>query len=351
MSITMQDKYDALLKQFVADNMTNLLASRRYKTPDEGEEEYSLHYVPEHNQQPDPGFIRDTPQFEALLDTFIATFINLDTITLQLQGHFPELNNHSVAYIIEHVPSYSMDIIRFDVEFKILLDVFSAFLGIRDNTKSNYFMFAYNKNKIEFQSSRSCPSCNEHITMMIDYDKMAVVSFINKPDCPLSTVPDNVVVELPSPSGRLVFLNDPRSFLSIERENRYKLSINSVLGKLQETEAYAEKDVGFFFIGNCMPYIFQKDNEILFSSFDEESDEDIERFKDHQELGYVCTGLWWYSILDHQLFLDLCASKGINPDDIEHTVATTNKETFTVDHNMTAHKEGHHNGIYSTITY
>jgi hypothetical protein len=32
-------------------------------------------------------------------------------------------------------------------------------------------------------------------------------------------------------------------------------------------------------------------------------------------------------------------------------VATTNKETFTVDHNMTAHKEGHHNGLYSTITY
>ena len=41
----------------------------------------------------------------------------------------------------------------------------------------------------------------------------------------------------------------------------------------------------------------------------------------------------------------------INPDDIEHTVATTNKETFTVDHNMTAHKEGHFSGTYSTITY
>ena len=347
----MLDNYGDLLKQFVNNNMDNLLASRRYKDPKDGEEEHSLHYVPEHNQQSDPGFIRDTPQFEKLLDTFIATFINLDTITFQLQGHFPALNNHSVAYIIEHVHSYNMDIIRFDVEFKILLDVFSAFLGIRDNIKINYFMFAYNKNKIEFQSSRGCPSCNEHITMMIDYEQMAVVSFIKKPDCPISTVPDNVVVELPSPSGKLVFLNDPRSFLHIERENRYKLSINSILGKLQETEAYAEKDVGFFFIGNCMPYIFQKDNEILFSSFNEESDEDIERFKDHQELGYVCTGLWWYSILDHQLFLDLCASKGINPDDIEHTVATTNKATFTVDHNMTAHKEGHHNGVYSTITY
>ena len=348
----MMEKYDALLKQFVADNMTNLLASRRYQNPKDDEDEYALHYLPEHNQTPDPGFIGETPQFNELLETFIDTFINLETITFQLQGHFPEFNGHSIAYIIKNVSSYKRNIIRFDVQYKLLIDVFNAFLSIRENTKINYyFMFSYGKNKIEFQSSRRCPSCNEYITMMIDYEQMAVVSLIKKPDCPISTVPDNVVVELPSPSGKLVFLNDPRSFLHIERENRYKISINSILGKLQETEAYAEKDVGFFFIGNCMPSIFQKGNKILFSSFNEESDADIEQFKDYDELGYVCTGLWWYTILDHQLFLDLCASKGINPDDIDHTVAVTNKETFTVDHNMTAHKEGHFSGTYSTITY
>jgi hypothetical protein len=347
----MVEKYDALLKHFVTNNMATLLASRRYKEPKEGKAEYALHYLPEHNKTPDPGFIGETPQFNELLETFIDTFINLETISFQMQGHFPELNGRSVAYVIENVRSYKRDIIRFEYEYKLLLDVFHAFLGIRDNTKINYFMFSYGHNQIEFQSTLGCPSCNEYLSMIIDYDKMGVVSLIKKPDCPLAAAPKNVVVELKSPSGKLVFLNDPRQFLKIERDNRYKVSINSTMGCLQETEAYAEQNVGYFFIGNCMPYIFQKGNEILFSSFNEESDEDIEHFKEYEELGYVCTGLWWYSILDHQLFLDLCASKGVNPASIEHTVAITNKETFTVDHDMTAHKEGHFSGTYSTITY
>lgn len=352
MTITMLEKYDVFIKKFVNDNMSILLTNKRYKDPKDDESEYALHYLPEHNQKPDPGFIGETPQFNELLDTFVDTFINLENISFQLQGHFPEFNGHSVAYVIENVRSCKRDIIRFDVEYKLLIDVFNAFLSIRDNTKIDYyFMFSYGNNKIEFQSSRSCPSCNEYLSMMIDYDKMAVVSLLKKPDCPMAVAPKNVIVELKSPSGKLVFLNDPRQFLKIERDNRYKVSINSTLGCLQETEAYAEQNVGYFFIGNCMPYIFQKGNEILFSSFNEESDEDIEQFKDYEELGYVCTGLWWYSILDHQLFLDLCASKGIDPESIEHTVVTTDKTTFKVDHDLTAHREGHHYGIYSTITY
>lgn len=352
MSITMVEKYDALLKQFVKNNMDTLLSSRRYKDPKDDESEYALHYLPEHNQTPDPGFIGESPQFEELRETFIDTFINLDTISFNMQGHFPEFDGHSIAYVINNIRSCNRDIIRFDVEYKLLVDVFTAFLSVRDNTTINYyFMFSYGKNKVEFQSSRSCPSCNEYLTMMIDYDKMAVVSLLKKTDCPLAVSPKNIVVELQSPSGKLVFLNDPRQFLKIERDNRYKVSINSTLGCLQETESYAAQNVGYFFIGNCMPYIFQKGNEILFSSFNEESDEDIEQFKDYDELGSVCTDLWWYSILDYQLFLDLCASKGVNPDSIDHTVATTNKDTFTVDHDMTAHKEGHFSGTYSTITY
>lgn len=352
MSIKMVDKYGDLLKQFVIDNMANLLASRRYNDPKEGEDEYSLNYIPEHNQPADPGFIRDTPQFKDLCETFIDTFINLDTISFQMQGHFPDLNGHSVAYVIENVSSYNRDIILFNIEYKLLIDVFTTFLGIRDKqSKIHYFMFSYGNNKIEFQSLLRCPSCNEYLSMMIDYTKMAVVSLINKVDCPLAVTPKNIVVELPSPSGKLVFLNDPRQFLTIERANKYEVTINSTLGCLQETEFYAQHNVGFFYIGNCMPYIFQKGNEILFSSFNEESDEDIETFKDYEELGYVCTGLRWYTILDHQLFLDLCTASGVAPDSIEHTVAITHKETFTVDHDMTAQKEGHFSGTYSTITY
>lgn len=349
----MVEQYDALIQKFVNDNMATLLASRRYKTPKEGEKESNLNYLPEHNQKADPGYIGESPEFKVLLDTFIDTFIYRDDITFKMQGHMADLDTRSIAYVMDNVDYYDRDNILYEFDMKVLIDVFAAFLGIRDGVKINYFTFSYGKNKVEFQSSLRCRACNEYLTMIIDYDQMAVVPLLKKPPCPMATIPKNIIVELQSPSGKLVFLNDPREFLKIERDNQYKVSINSTLGCIQETNAYAEHNVGYFFIGNCMPYIFQheKKDKILFSSFDEESVEDEQSFQDYNELGYICTGLWWYSILDHQLYLDLCAAKGIDPESIEHTVAVTGKPTFKVDHDLTAHTEGHHHGVYSTITY
>ena len=39
MSITMMEKYDTLLKQFVTNNMDTLLISRRYQNPKDDEDE------------------------------------------------------------------------------------------------------------------------------------------------------------------------------------------------------------------------------------------------------------------------------------------------------------------------
>lgn len=349
MSLTMFEQYDALIKQFVTDNMSTFLASKRYKEPEAGKAENSLDYLPEHNTKADPDFIGDSPQFKDLVSTFVDRFIDRDDIIFKMQGHMPTIDGRTVADVMATDDRYDREMMLFEYDMKLQIDIFDAFLGMRDNVKINYFTFSYARNKVEFQSSLRCPACNQYLTMIIDYDQMAIVPLSKVKDCPLANVPTNIVVELNSPSGKLVFLNDPREFFKLERENRYAISINSTLGCIQETQFYADHNIGHFFIGNCMPYIFQKDNEILFSSFDEEYEDD--RFEGYEQLGYVCTGLWWYTILDHQLFLKLCAEQGVDPESIEHTVATTDKQTFKVDHDLTAHREGDFNGVYSTITY
>lgn len=351
MSLSMLEQYEALLKQFVNENMSILLASRRYQDPREGREETSLDYIPEHNQTPDPGYITNTPQYSELLNTFIDTFINRDDITVKMQGHLSDIDGKTLSEILATDIRYSRANMIHEYDFKLQIDLFETFLGLRDNKPINYFVFSYGKNKVEFQSSVRCRACNEFLSMSIDYDQKAVVSVVKKPDCPLAETPRNIVVTLKSPSGKLVFLNDPREFFKLERDNRYQVSINSTLGCIQETNFYAKHNIGFFFIGNCMPSIFQKDNTILFASFHEEDDEAVEQFKEYKELGSVCADLWWYTILDYQLFLDLCDEQGVDPESIEHTVAITNKETFTVDHNLTAHEEGDFEGTFSTITY
>lgn len=349
MSLTMFEQYDALIKQFVTDNMSIFLASKLYKEPKAGDSESSLDYLPEHNTMAEPDFIGGSPQFKTLVNTFIDRFVDRDDIIFNMQGHMPSVDGKNIAAVMATDDRYDREMMLFEYDMKLQIDVFEAFLGVRDNRKINYFTFAYAKNKVEFQSSLRCPACNQYLSMIIDYDQMAVVPLSKIKDCPLANVPTNIVVELNSPSGKLVFLNDPREFFKLKRENRYAISINSTLGCIQETQFYADHNIGHFFIGNCMPYIFQKDNEILFSSFNDESEDDA--FEDYDQLGYVCTGLWWYTILDYQLFLTLCAEQGVDPESIEYTIATTDKKTFKVDHDLTAHREGDFNGVYSTITY
>lgn len=351
MSLSMLEQYDALLKQFVHDNMELLLANRRYKDPKEGSSESNLDYLPAHDDKPDSNFIRETQQFKDLVGQFVDTFIIRDDLIFKMQGHMAALDNKSIKEVVETVDYYDRDNLIFEYEMKLLMDVFSAFLGVRDNKPHRYFVFSYGNHKIEFQSSQRCPACNEYISMIINYDQMAVVPLVKKQDCPLANAPTNIVITLKSPSGKLVFLNDPRKFLKIERDNRYAVSINSTLGCIQETEFYASHNVGFFFVGNSSPHIFQNDNDIVICS-DYDDDEEVSLVSsDYAEVGYICTDLWWYTVMDHQLFIELCLASNVDPESIDYTVATTNKNSFTVDHDLTVHTEGYYWGIYSKITY
>jgi len=352
MTLSALTQYTVLLTDFVHEHMDTLLAGKRYKEPKEGREESSLDYMPDHNQSAEPGFIGDTAAFRQLVNTFFENFINRDDIVFDLKGHFADIHGKTLSAVVQQDGFYSKKHALHEFEIKILIDVLQAFLDIRDGKTEPFhsFMFFCNKNIIEFKSGHRCPACNQYVTMNIDYELKSVRSYMNVPDCPfIAKIPKNIKVKLEVPSKKLVFLNSPRKFLPLEREDRHSLSINSLLGCIKETEMYAAHNVGFFFVGNCSPSILQKDNEILFTSYDEYDPKDLEKFKEYAYKGYVCTDLWWYTVLDYDLYLKLCSDKNLDVDAIDHTIVDINKTSCTITHNLKAAKEGDHYGLFSKI--
>ena len=95
----------------------------------------------------------------------------------------------------------------------------------------------------------------------------------------------------------------------------------------------------------------QKEGEILATLFDEDDEKEAAKYKDYKLCGDVCTGVWWYTVLDHDLYLSMCAEHNVDPASIEHTVVKTKALKYKVSHSLAAHTKGHHRGVYSKITY
>lgn len=359
MSINMRNKYDQLLKTFVKDNFEILLASKKYRQMNENKES-NLDYIPEHNKPAEPGYIRSTPQFNELVKTFVEEFLYIEGMVFNLKSHFPTLHGKLLTDLIDgtdgvdHSQRYFSRkhlVDRFSL--KILMDVFKAFIDVRDKeTKPTcYFVFSYDDNIIELKSGSSCSTCDSYMYLEIDYTKNEVFVDEDVEPCKLPKKPTKVNVSLKSPSGKLVFLNDPSPFFKEERSEKYEVSINSTLGCIEETKFHAKHNIGYFFIGNTVADIIQKKGEILTLCYNDEDDKQVAKYKDYKRKGDICTGLWWYTVLDYDLYIHLCEQYQVAPDSIEHTVVTTKALKYKVSHSLAAHTKGHYTGVYSKITY
>lgn len=60
-----------------------------------------------------------------------------------MNGHIPEINGKTVREVLATSRFYSKDHLVQNIEFKVLIDLFQAFLNIRDNNLNpdRYFMF------------------------------------------------------------------------------------------------------------------------------------------------------------------------------------------------------------------
>lgn len=359
MSINMRNKYDDLIKKFVNDNFEKLLSSKKYRQVNENKES-NLDFIPEHNTTAEPGYIRYTPQFKELVKSFVEQFLYIEGMVFNLKSHFPTLHGKLLTDLIDSKDDvqnshhyFFREHLEKRFDFKILADVFKAFIDVlnKETKPTCYFVFSYDDNIIELKSGSSCPTCDSYMYLEINYTKNEVFIEDDIQPCKLAKKPTKVNVSLKSPSGKLVFLNHPYHFFKLQREDKYEVSINSTLGCIEETKFYAKHNIGHFFIGNTTAYIMQKDGEILTTLFDEDDQKHAAKYKAYKMRGSVCTDVWWYTVLDHDLYLSMCAKNNIDPATIEHTVVKINSFKYKVSHSLSAHTNGHHFGVYSKITY
>lgn len=356
MSINMRNEYDTLIQTFVVDNYETLSKAKKYRP--NADRETCFTYIAELNQPTDMYYIRANPKFRALVNTFVDKFLYREGMTFQIGFHMKGLHGKLLTDLMDQKEDgyhyFSRDNLTERFSLQLLMDVFTLFLHIRDKQTGSvrYHLFMLDDNRIEIKMSATCPTCNAYFSLVVDYTKNAVVidDIVPVADC-IQKMPTRVNVTLKSPSGKLVFLNHPSEFFKLQREDRYELSINSTLGCIAETKFYAKHNIGYFFVGNTRAYIMQKEGVILSALYDEYNDKEVAKYKDYTLRGNVCTGVWWYTVLDYDLYLKLCSEYNVDPASIEHCVVETNALKYKVSHSLAAHTKGHRRGVYSKITY
>ena len=358
MSINMKNEYDVFIKKFVSDNWTIIDTGKRYRQLS-NDTENTLSFIPELHQPAEPEYIGYSAQYKQLVSDFVDNFIINHDFKFDLNGHIPTLDGHYLSEFLHIVDSNSSETVSFirdklihSFSVPLIMDVFTAYLAIRNKTTTDttYFVFFYGDNVVELKSGHTCSSCDVSMSLIIDYEKKAIVLDGDRKRCKRSNKATQFTVTLNSPSGQLVFLNTPSQFFKLERFSKDKFNLNSMDGCVKESKYYQKHNIGYFFVGNTSVNIMQGNGNILTGSF-YHADKENFTYKNYEKCGDVSIDIWWYTVLDYDLYIKLCSEHNVDPASIEHTVVKTNALKYKVSHRLEDHTNGNQWGIYSKITY
>lgn len=179
-----------------------------------------------------------------------------------------------------------------------------------EKIKSGTEIISINEKNIWFSH---CSECGEELKVTFDGKCLKLFSETNTP-CPNPNGMPEFSFEINIPSGKMVFANDLREFyVSREEEKSWNYNIMFNIGLKQTSLAYASRNMGHGFVGNTDPGIYRLSDgnlELGVDGYDENNLDDFEVIDDHNEskviphvgekLGFICTGLWWYSIGDFE---------------------------------------------------
>jgi hypothetical protein len=175
-------------------------------------------------------------------------FIIKEDPSLNLNGHYKDFTGKLSDYLDKR-GVFSKEHLMMNFNYKILIDLFHASFSIRDNVEAPYyFMFAFDDNYIDLPSLPSCKSCGTYLALSLNFTKneITISEFCDQKPCVIDKEVKTINVALKTPSGKLVFLNNPKEFFTLKREGDGNASINSTLGCIQETSFHAEHNIGFF---------------------------------------------------------------------------------------------------------
>lgn len=141
--------------------------------------------------------------------------------------------------------------------------------------------------------------------------------------------------QIPAPTGNMLladwFRFKENLFSDIVKVGAPEGSLNTSAGCAALTDHYAA-NFGFMsvHVGNTSPEILQRPDHLVIGRFDEdaclnEDDKNSPALLQGEVKGYVCTDLWWATMIDRSVLIDLLATK-IGREQAERDVAACIEE-------------------------
>jgi hypothetical protein len=189
-----------------------------------------------------------------------------------------------------------------------------------------------------FPNYRSCTECGECYSLYTDGIKVWCPS-----TCPFPNGPPPYHHDFDFPSGKIVVENDSRHLFPDHED----FSGSGVVWEQRITAYYAKLGMAHFFVGNTCPGVYQvgEDRYIIAPNPVDKDYNDLNP-EDWEHRGSICTDLWWYSIMDHSLFISLGGKPQKHYQDIIEV--TPGRYRFTHQHHLTRDAGGL-DEVYTTI--
>jgi hypothetical protein len=169
-----------------------------------------------------------------------------------------------------------------------------------------------------------CFECGKTVRYRLEDNKLVP----NKEECFRQS---EVVVDINVPSGNLIFAD----WLKYGREVLEYLdddgeSINCTKGIVQRIDRYATENVLHVFVGNTCPSIYMKDGVLSVgnNAYDED-DNEIPLVPGGNNIGSVCTDLWWVTAIDRSIYESMLAA-AYGEDEVENKIAEVIKDADVV---------------------
>lgn len=163
----------------------------------------------------------------------------------------------------------------------------------------------------------SCYYCGEDLGFVFDGNKIEVDTVCRYPGGIKS-----MNMELNCPSGKLVFANDLRRYFKVIGD----WDINKQIGILKTFKSYEAVGMAYGFVGNSCPGVYRVDNQHLtisssapVSFWDAEAEVYVDYTEEEiatmspagEDVGSICTDLWWYSVVDYDDLVNRLDSKNV----------------------------------------
>lgn len=160
-----------------------------------------------------------------------------------------------------------------------------------------------------------CTNCGQMFSYILDGDNL-YESYkgrkINMAESCIDKDYTNYYIDINIPTGEILCADSlpygHEVFKDI-RNRDTRISVNSYKGCYDETMEYAKLNALHMYVGNTCPSLYKSGNTLVVGrpTVIETDEEEIEvsPLENSEEIGWICTDLWWASIIDFSIYKEL----------------------------------------------